>query len=697
MRDEVLQRLRPHAAGQVCLRGTVAGSVACELVGDGDHIVVGADPACDLPILDPLVPFRAFGLTRVKCHAGTDEECRSHWILETSPRARVYVNHQLIRRERLYDGDIVETGCHRFVFTRPDLPLSNRRHHENVADLCRQLIAEHTAPIGFIKNSPFHRYACRLRTGVKVAGSLLLFLLLLAVVTPPKEQFDAIMPPLEVEVAETTMKSPQVAESPEVVERQTYEPAESPPDSPELAEKTVTPPPRDTAQPRIQEVAEVEAPALPEQPIELTPLAALEPMVAPPTEDTKIERTVAQLEGTTTAPRRVIEQADVTVETTQLADYKPSTSDVAALRRLERAVALVKPEMPVTDPNPKTWQLPILPPAPVETADTAVSRAAASLTGSKLPVRRLTVAEAAQTVALAGETSALRIRQATRRTTAPVTRVAVRDVLAALQKPTTEGLKADPSRALDQLAAYRASPLGFESFRGMQVPVVRMSEQLDQLASASEASPVVLDGTVSSEEVAISWKSGQFHTHAPGQPPPKADPPTFCYVGRTEIDGKPHLYIAMTCVDPDVSKILAKGKSGDSTSIISDDSIEIFLDTNCDRRDYVQLIANAKGAYWSAYYPAPAVENRTITKPQAWDAHAVVKTTVTREPGQWSCEIVIPFDSLGGVPTKGTRWAVNFARNFRGQVEDWQLQSWFAVYDKDRNFHHPDLFGIFEW
>lgn len=697
MKNEVLQRVRPHAAGQVHLCGTVAGATACELVADGDEIVVGADPACDLPVLDPLMPFRAFRLVRVKCHSGTEEECRCHWILESTSHARVYVNQHLTRRERLYYGDTVDSGCHRFVFTRTDSASRNRRLHQNVADLCQRLIAEHAAPVGFLRNSPFHRYMCRLRKGLSAAGGLILFLLLLALVIPRKELIETVMPPLEVQVVETTMVSPDAVRSLDSVERQTYQPTEPPPNSPELAEKPVTPPPDRAARPRIRDVANVAAPTLTEQPVELAQLEPLPPLLAATPDETRIERDVARLESAAVEPRRAIAESASVVETAQLADYKPAISAAAALRTVQSAVALVKPDMPAASPNRKTWQLPILPPAPVETADATVSRKTASLAGSRPPVRRLSVSEAVQMSAQAGEIAALRTRRISQPASRPITRAAVRDVLAGLRKPTAEGLQTDPSKALDQLAAYRASPVGFEAFRGMQVPVVRMSEQLQQIETPGAAGPIALDGTVSQEEIAISWKSGRFHTHAPGQPPPEADPPTYCYVGRTEINGKPHLYIAFTCVDPDVSQIVARAGSGDSSGIIRDDSIEIFLDTNCDRRDYVQLVVNAKGAVWSGYYPRPAIENRAITPAQAWNAGATVKTSVTRDPSQWVCEVVIPFDRLGGVPAKGTRWAVNFARNFRGQIADWQLQSWFAVYDKDRNFHHPNLFGIFQW
>jgi hypothetical protein len=679
------------------LRGTVAGATACELVADSDEIVVGTDPACDLPVLDPIMPSRAFRLRRIKCHSGTEEECRCHWILESSHGARVYVNQQIARRERLRYGDVVDSGCHHFVFTSADSASRNRRLHQNVADLCERLLAEHAAPIGFVRSGPFHRYACRLRRGLSVAGILAALLLMLAVLIPQEEVFESIMPPLEIQVAETTMISPEAVRSLNSVKRQDYRPTEPPPDSPALAEKPVTPPPDPASKPRLRDVAEVEAPTLTAKPVEFGELEPRTPMIADTTAQTRMERNVARLEPSAAEPRRALAPASLSVETARLADYSPAFTEVASLRAMESVATASRPDLLAASANPHTWQLPILPPTPVKTADTTVRRESVGLTGSAPPVRRLSVSETVQMSSLAGETAGLRTRTVSQPASGPVTRAAVRDVLAALQKPTTDGLKADPSKTFEQLAAYKASPVGFESFRGMQVPVVRISEQLLQIETPGVADKIKLDGTVSKDEIAVSWKSGRFHTHAPGQPPPEADPPTYCYVGRTEMNGKPCLYVAFTCVDPDVSQIVAMAGGGNSTSLIRDDSIEIFLDTNCDRKDYYQIIANAKGAFWSGYYPKPAIEGKTINHVQAWDAGATVKTSVTRDPSQWVCEIVIPFDRLGGVPAKGTRWAVNFARNYRGQIKDWQLQSWFAVYDKDRNYHHPNLFGIFQW
>ncbi len=692
MKSEALQSAREHPAGRVQLRGTVAGAVACELVADRDEIVVGSDLACDLPVMDPVMPPRAFRLHRIKYHATTGKECRCHWLLESTSRARIYVNQQITRRERLHYGDIIESGCHQFEFTQAGCATRNTRFHQNVADLCERLLAKNALAAGFIKNSPFYGHKRRRRRAMSIAGIFAALLVMLALLIPRKEQFESVMPPLEIEVVDTTMVSPDAVRSLDSVTRQEFQPTEAPPDSPELAENPVIPLPDKEVQPRLRDVAEVEAPKLEEKPVELARLEPLQLPIEPPTE-TEIERIETQLEPTAAQPRREIASTAAAVEGAKLADYKPARTEVAAVRRARPMTAPAKPDMPTASKDPKTWQLPILPPTTVKTADTTVQRETAKLSGSRPPVRRLSVSETVK-MAEAGSMAALR-KVVRRPASGPVTRAAVRDVLATLKKPTADGLKGDPSRAFEQLAAYKASPVGFESFRGMRVPVVRMSEQLEQIAPTVATAAIALDGTVSKDEIAISWKSGQFHAHAPGQP--KAKPPTYCYVGKTKINGKQCLYIAFTCVDPDVSKIRTRGRSGDCPSLIGEDSVEIFLDTNGDRKDYYQLIANAKGAYWSGYYPKPAFEGKIATPSQAWNAGATIKTSVTREPGQWVCEIAIPFDRLGGVPAKGSRWAVNFARNYRGQKEDWQLQSWFAVYDKGRNFHHPSLFGIFQW
>jgi hypothetical protein len=247
------------------------------------------------------------------------------------------------------------------------------------------------------------------------------------------------------------------------------------------------------------------------------------------------------------------------------------------------------------------------------------------------------------------------------------------------------------------LLKYQPSAVSFEKFAGSRIPIAHLPAALNSVEITGSDAAIVLDGEVSETEIAMTWKSGQFRKHAPGNPPPMGDPPTYCYVGKADLDKKPHLYISFICLDPNVGQIIAQwnGAWGNPPGVTWDDSVEIFLDTNGDRNDYHQMIVNTRGQYWAAYYP----NSKADGEPRPWNGvHPKIKTMINRDAKRWTCEIFIPFDELGGVPGKGTRWMVNFCRNFRGQyAPNSNLQNWFLVYKDEQYFLKPNLFGVFEW
>ena len=312
---------------------------------------------------------------------------------------------------------------------------------------------------------------------------------------------------------------------------------------------------------------------------------------------------------------------------------------------------------------------------------------------STAPARRLTLSEAAGTTAV--ELQPVQIRSAI---PASFKASAVSATTGnGIQAPDKRMLERNRAQRLEALAVFKPSPVRFEDSGGVQVPVARMSESLAPLESV-KVGDYKVDGKVTEGEITKSWKSGRFRIHAPGNPPPEANPATYCYIGRSESGGKPCLYIAFLCSDPKLDQVIAnvtRNPSYTDFSIILDDSVEIFLDTNNDRRDYNQMIVNSRGVYWSAFFPSSRTSQKFNGQP--WNPQATVKSSINRKAGQWVCEILIPFERLGGVPAKGTRWTVNFCRNFRGQNDDWQLQSWFNVYNKSRDYHNPKSFGMFEW
>lgn len=695
MRSDVITRTCPHPAGRIRLLGRVAGVESCELVADGDEIVVGSALDGDLVLADPLLPPRAFRLRREKCHAGTESACRCVWTLEAFPGTRVYVNRSLARAEKLAYGDTIALGCHEFVFLRAGDAARNLRFNQNVGDICARLLAGCRIPAGYLNSTPTRQHWRRRRIASTWVGLAALLLLLLAVLSPQVERWEAVQPPLEVSVVEPLQVSPDAVRSLAEVKRETFTPTEPVVERADLAKPA----------PRAEElqatpVTEVTSPqpaapsslqAAVADPGRLAPVALAQ--AAP--SDLTLDRTPDKLAGARAPGRETVAETVASAADTRLRDFEaalPAAPAVAA-----EVEARTEPGRPAADlgqlPTGDGWKLPSLAPATVRMAGLAVARQDTALAGGG-PARRLSIEEAAQAQPQRAGLSAMRslLRPAG---TPAAALAAQQDLKASLTRPSTEALKENTARTIDSLAAYKPSPVRFENFDGIRVPVVRIAEQLSQLAVDPGANPISADGTVTPEEVAVSWKSGAFRRHAAGNPPPEADPPTYCYVGKSDVNGKPHLYISFVCKDPDVGKLIANRRSGNS-QMVMDDSVEIFLDTNFDRRDYYQMVVNAKGEHWAAYMSGPLFDP-PMPPPQSWNASPTIKTTINRDAGQWVCEILIPFDRLGGVPAKGSRWAVNFCRNYRGQVEDSQLQTWFAVYGDRRNFHRPSRFGQFEW
>lgn len=696
MRVDVIAGVLAHPSDKVSLTGFVCGVEACGIVADGDEIVVGSAIQCDLVVPDPLIPARAFRLRREKCHAGTERDCRCYWILESFRDARVYVNRRLTRHEKISYGDVVSIGCHDLEFLRESAEPRNSRLNRNVSDICRRLTTDYPLPPGFLRGTPTYQYFKRRRIATSIVGAVACILLLCVWTTPRDEYFEPVQPALEVNIAEATV-SAEAVRSLEAVTRQAFDTKDPTLDKADLVDVT----------PKVDEI--VPPPTLHEQPV--TPAApatlsgsmpdsgalALKPLIADVSSTVEIERDTVKLAATTLAAKQTVVEIAQPAEKPLLAKHSETIEEVTAPVLADAKQDPLSPpkELHLASTSP-AWKLPATRPASVEVQGPVLSREVAKLAAAA-PVRRLSVEEAAQRATEKSDLAGFKVKMDEGLAGKVSAKVVDQNLSASLGKPSADNLSVDRAAYMEQLANHKASPVQFEEFKGMQVPVARISEQLAALdATASQdGTALTVDGTVNTSEMDVCWKSGCFKMHARGNPPPDANPATYCYVGKTTVNGKECLYVSFVCVDPDVSKIKAAGVSGVARSLVPDDSIELYLDTNNDRKDYYQLIVNAQGRYWAGYWAVPMSEGGKATD---WNAALAVKSTINKSGGQWACELTIPFEKLGGVPPKGARWAVNFCRNFRGQQgEDWQLQSWFAVYDKDRNYHHPSLFGIFQW
>ena len=110
------------------------------------------------------------------------------------------------------------------------------------------------------------------------------------------------------------------------------------------------------------------------------------------------------------------------------------------------------------------------------------------------------------------------------------------------------------------------------------------------------------------------------------------------------------LYIAFDCLTPQPDTLVIGGTEHDG-SVGSGDAIEIFLDTNRDRRTYYQIVSNPGGAIH---------DGKEMDK--SWNADYDVNAAVGKS--SWSLEIAIPFESLGvPVPEDKAEWGVNLCRD----------------------------------
>ena len=97
-----------------------------------------------------------------------------------------------------------------------------------------------------------------------------------------------------------------------------------------------------------------------------------------------------------------------------------------------------------------------------------------------------------------------------------------------------------------------------------------------------------------------------------------------------------YYYVAMRCHEPfpDMLKTSTTERDG---QVWNDDSVEIFLDTNRDRKTYYQFIVNANGVLYDAF-----------GYDKSFDCS--VQVAVTRDESAWTIELAIPWADVKVAP-----------------------------------------------
>lgn len=140
------------------------------------------------------------------------------------------------------------------------------------------------------------------------------------------------------------------------------------------------------------------------------------------------------------------------------------------------------------------------------------------------------------------------------------------------------------------------------------------------------------------------------------------------------------LYLAFECVEPKGFEVVAEGAGRDG-NIWKDDAVEIFLDTNLDRRSFYQVAFNAKGALFDQDTGVPGLPG------ESWNGPIDVAAKVLED--RWTAEVRIGFVGLRLAEAAGHTWTANFCRtSMRGGNR--HLYTWVKV---KRNFGEPTSFG----
>lgn len=176
---------------------------------------------------------------------------------------------------------------------------------------------------------------------------------------------------------------------------------------------------------------------------------------------------------------------------------------------------------------------------------------------------------------------------------------------------------------------------------------------------------------------------------------PPADVPTSFYVGYTDeslfigihaYDDHPDsLVVSVTEADPTRDgDISGRGSRGTVDQVWADDCVELFFDTNLDRRSYVHFGINSLGVREDEVMDPTSGFDQIARWSWAGDARIAAHVGADF----WSLEFQLNFGQKElPPPSSGTVWGFNLVRNYRGE----QYNQWVRTYGSGLR---PDNFGM---
>ena len=146
------------------------------------------------------------------------------------------------------------------------------------------------------------------------------------------------------------------------------------------------------------------------------------------------------------------------------------------------------------------------------------------------------------------------------------------------------------------------------------------------------------------------------------------------------------LYLLVECAEP-LTEALVVHAEGRGLPVLSDDSLEIFLDEDPADGEYYHLGYNTRGSVYESRVDTTA----TAGDAAAWRSDSRARTTINANQN-WTAEIAIPWQNVAGGPVvAGKRWRLNVCRNRWAAKEGVEYTNW-SVCGRG-GFHTAARFG----
>jgi len=205
---------------------------------------------------------------------------------------------------------------------------------------------------------------------------------------------------------------------------------------------------------------------------------------------------------------------------------------------------------------------------------------------------------------------------------------------------------------------------GFEPITTIVRPPVK-AFVLGQCPAA--ANPPVIDGKLDDDAWQSSPVFSKFVTAD------ASSPTKFATEVRSSHD-RENLYLSFRCHEPNLAGLVINVNDRDG-DVWLDDSVEIFLDTNLDRKTYLHLVFNPE-----------AVASDGIGFSRAWNGLFAAKAG--RETEVWTLEVAVPWATLQmEPPTPGQRIGFEVVRN---RAQSGERTQWSPTYGGN---HLPQQYG----